>query len=141
MFKYQPEQIAAQKLTMKINQQRLNSQPSVTVTAINKNSHFPNATNNVLSPVLKYNTSIPFLSFPRFVIDYCQLGFIGKLFKSTDLPTLIQFFLMFYNDKPVDWLLENVIQTMVCKLDQDLKTCKKEKAMLWVHFKPSLFQV
>ena len=77
----------------------------------------------------------------RFVIDYCQLGFIGKLFKSTDLPTLIQFFLMFYNDKPVDWLLENVIQTMVCKLDQDLKTCKKEKSLLWVHFKPSLFQV
>jgi alpha-1,3-mannosylglycoprotein beta-1,4-N-acetylglucosaminyltransferase A/B len=77
---------------------------------------------------------------PWFVIDYCQLGFIGKMFKSTDLPTLIQFFLMFYNDKPGDWLLENVIQTMVCKLDQDNKKCKKEKSQLRIQYKPSLFQ-
>ncbi|XP_059087037.1 alpha-1,3-mannosyl-glycoprotein 4-beta-N-acetylglucosaminyltransferase A-like [Tigriopus californicus] len=77
---------------------------------------------------------------PWFLIDYCQLGFIGKLFKASDLPMLIQFFLMFYNDKPVDWLLENVLQTMVCKLDQDYKKCRKEKNKLWLHYKPSLFQ-
>ena len=106
----------------------------------------------------------------RFVIDFCQLGFIGKMFKSVELPWLVQFFLMFYNDKPgedfctlkfwflkfwwsgfsesiqdwsisslkktiifrpililplwslicflsVDWLLENLIQTKVCKLE------------------------
>jgi len=75
-----------------------------------------------------------------FVIDFCQLGFIGKMFKSRDLPMLIQFFLMFYNDKPGDWLLENVIQTMVCKLDQDNKKCKKEKSHLRIAYKPSLFQ-
>ena len=45
-----------------------------------------------------------------FVIDFCQLGFIGKMFSSTSLPILIQFFLSFYNDKPGDWLLDNVIQ-------------------------------
>ncbi len=77
---------------------------------------------------------------PWFVIDFCQLGFIGKMFKTTDMPVLIQFFLMFYNDKPGDWLLENVIQTMVCKLDQDNKKCKKEKALLRIQYKPSLFQ-
>ncbi|XP_040564592.1 alpha-1,3-mannosyl-glycoprotein 4-beta-N-acetylglucosaminyltransferase B isoform X2 [Lepeophtheirus salmonis] len=77
---------------------------------------------------------------PWFVIDFCQLGFIGKMFKSSQLHILIQFFLMFYNDKPVDWLLENVIQTKVCKLDQDYRKCKKEKASLWLHYKPSLFQ-
>lgn len=75
-----------------------------------------------------------------FVIDFCQLGFIGKMFKSVELPWLVQFFLMFYNDKPVDWLLENLIQTKVCKLDQDHKKCKKEKEKLWLHYKPSLFQ-
>jgi len=75
-----------------------------------------------------------------FVIDFCQLGFIGKMFKSVELPWLVQFFLMFYNDKPVDWLLENLIQTKVCKLDQDNKKCKKEKEKLWIHYKPSLFQ-
>jgi len=77
---------------------------------------------------------------PWFVIDFCQLGFIGKMFKSVELPWLVNFFLMFYNDKPVDWLLENLIQTKVCKLDQDNKKCKKEKEKLWIHYKPSLFQ-
>ena len=62
------------------------------------------------------------------------------MFKTVDLPVISQFFLMFYNDKPGDWLLENVIQTMVCKLDQDHKKCKKEKEKLWIHYKPSLFQ-
>ena len=37
---------------------------------------------------------------PWFVIDFCQLGFIGKMFKSIELPWLVNFFLMFYNDKP-----------------------------------------
>jgi len=77
---------------------------------------------------------------PWLVIDFCQLGFIGKMFKGLELPWLIQFFLMFYNDKPVDWLLDNMIQTKVCKLDQDTKKCKKEKEKLWIHYKPSLFQ-
>ena len=35
-----------------------------------------------------------------FVIDFCRLGFIGKMFKSVELPWLVQFFIMFYNDKP-----------------------------------------
>ena len=39
---------------------------------------------------------------PWFVIDFCQLGFIGKMFKSVELPWLVNFFLMFYNDKPGD---------------------------------------
>ena len=37
---------------------------------------------------------------PWLVIDFCQLGFIGKMFKSVELPWLVNFFLMFYNDKP-----------------------------------------
>ena len=37
---------------------------------------------------------------PWFVIDFCQLGFIGKMFNSVELPWLVEFFLMFYNDKP-----------------------------------------
>ena len=36
----------------------------------------------------------------------------------SSLPILIQFFLMFYNDKPVDWLLDHVVTTKICKLDQ-----------------------
>ena len=36
----------------------------------------------------------------RFIIDFCALGFIGKMFKTVDLPLLSQFLLMFYKDKP-----------------------------------------
>ena len=44
-----------------------------------------------------------------FVIDFCQLGFIGKMFKSVELPWLVQFFLMFYNDKPGKFEYQKVI--------------------------------
>ncbi|XP_069945312.1 alpha-1,3-mannosyl-glycoprotein 4-beta-N-acetylglucosaminyltransferase B isoform X3 [Cherax quadricarinatus] len=75
-----------------------------------------------------------------FVLDFCQLGFIGKMFKCVELPYLVQFFIMFYNDKPVDWLLDYLIQTKICNLDKDTKHCKKAKENVWIHFKPSLFQ-
>lgn len=74
------------------------------------------------------------------LLDFCQLGFIGKLFKCVDLSKLIAFFSMFYNDKPVDWLLDHMIQTKVCRFDKDVKDCKKRKDSVWVHYKPSLFQ-
>lgn len=75
-----------------------------------------------------------------FVLDFCQLGFIGKMFKSADLPWLITFFQMFYNEKPVDWLLYHLIYTKVCSVEKDAKTCKQEISKLWIHYKPSLFQ-
>lgn len=43
----------------------------------------------------------------------------GKMFKCVELPWLVQFFLMFYNDKPVDWLLDHMIHTKTCSLDMD----------------------
>ncbi|CAH1180218.1 unnamed protein product [Phaedon cochleariae] len=76
---------------------------------------------------------------PWLVLDFCQLGFIGKMFKSAELPWLIQFFQMFYNDKPVDWLLDYLISTKICNWEKN-DNCKMEKAKVWIHYKPSLFQ-
>lgn len=42
------------------------------------------------------------------------------MFKSAELPWLITFFQMFYNDKPVDWLLDNLIYTKVYNWDKDM---------------------
>lgn len=75
-----------------------------------------------------------------FVLDFCQLGFIGKMFKSAELPYLITYFQMFYNDKPVDWLLTYFIESKVCRTDKDQKHCNLEKARYWQHFRKSLFQ-
>ncbi|XP_065171770.1 alpha-1,3-mannosyl-glycoprotein 4-beta-N-acetylglucosaminyltransferase B-like [Atheta coriaria] len=77
---------------------------------------------------------------PWFVLDFCQLGFIGKMFKSAELPWLIQFFQMFYNDKPVDWLLDDLIYTKICNWEKNKDFYKRDKAKLWIHYKPSLFQ-
>lgn len=67
------------------------------------------------------------LSKDWIILDFCSLGFIGKLFKSADLSQLILFFVMFYNDKPIDWLLDNFVQTKVCRFDMDSNACKKQK--------------
>ena len=77
---------------------------------------------------------------PWFVIDFCSLGFIGKMFKSSDLPKLSLFFLFFFNDQPGDWLLVHIIRTMVCKLDDSDKKCRKKESDLRISHLPSLFQ-
>lgn len=77
---------------------------------------------------------------PWFLLDFCQLGFIGKMFKSAELPYLITFFQLFYSEKPVDWLLGDFIESKVCRADKDQKHCNQERAKYWLHYRPSLFQ-
>lgn len=43
----------------------------------------------------------------------------GKLFKSEDLPLIVQFFLMFYKDKPIDWLIDHLLWVKVCHPEKD----------------------
>ncbi|CAN8006208.1 unnamed protein product, partial [Ixodes hexagonus] len=79
------------------------------------------------------------------ILDFCQLGFIGKrfickMFKCVDLSKFVAFFLIFYNDKPVDWLLDNMMITTVPRSDKILKDCRKRIENVWIHYKPSLFQ-
>ncbi|KFV05041.1 Alpha-1,3-mannosyl-glycoprotein 4-beta-N-acetylglucosaminyltransferase B, partial [Pterocles gutturalis] len=74
------------------------------------------------------------------ILEFSQLGFIGKLFKSEDLPLIVEFFLMFYKDKPIDWLLDHLLWVKVCNPEKDAIHCNKEKAKLRIRAKPSLFQ-
>lgn len=39
------------------------------------------------------------------ILEFSELGFIGKLFKSADLKKLAQFMMTFYEEQPVDWLI------------------------------------
>ena len=39
------------------------------------------------------------------------------MFKSVDLPYIIQFAVMFHADKPVDWLLDPLLETRYCPHD------------------------
>jgi len=38
------------------------------------------------------------------VLEFSELGFIGKLFRSSDLQHLAEFMMLFYVEQPVDWL-------------------------------------
>ncbi|NWR90098.1 MGT4B acetylglucosaminyltransferase, partial [Furnarius figulus] len=74
------------------------------------------------------------------VLEFSQLGFIGKLFKSEDLPLIVDFFLMFYKDKPIDWLIDHLLWVKVCNPEKDATHCEQEKSRLRIRAKPSLFQ-
>ncbi|XP_053559668.1 alpha-1,3-mannosyl-glycoprotein 4-beta-N-acetylglucosaminyltransferase-like protein MGAT4D [Bombina bombina] len=74
------------------------------------------------------------------ILEFSQLGFIGKLFKSKDLPYLAEFFLMFYKDKPIDWLLDHYLWVKVCNPEKDAKHCDRQKSSLRIRYRPSLFQ-
>ncbi|XP_041800411.1 alpha-1,3-mannosyl-glycoprotein 4-beta-N-acetylglucosaminyltransferase B [Chelmon rostratus] len=73
-------------------------------------------------------------------LEFSQLGFIGKLFRTSDLPLVAEFFLMFHRDKPIDWLLDHILWVKVCNPEKDAKDCNQQKAALKQRHKPSLFQ-
>ena len=75
-----------------------------------------------------------------FMIGFSKLGFIGKLFKVEDLPILVEFFLTFYGDKPVDWLLEDIMSTKVCSPEYSKIKCNEAKKGIQIQHTPSLFQ-
>lgn len=41
------------------------------------------------------------------------------MFKSEDLPLIVEFFLMFYKDKPIDWLIDHLLWVKVCNPEKD----------------------
>ncbi|XP_041359848.1 alpha-1,3-mannosyl-glycoprotein 4-beta-N-acetylglucosaminyltransferase B-like isoform X2 [Gigantopelta aegis] len=74
------------------------------------------------------------------LLEFSSLGFIGKMFKSTDLSFVVEFFLMFHADKPIDWLLDHLLMVKVCNPDKDQKHCRHMTHAIRRRFKPSLFQ-
>lgn len=60
------------------------------------------------------------------MLEFSALGYIGKLYKSVDLPLLARFLFLFYQEMPCDWLMSHFRQLLTQK---DV-----------VLFKPSLFQ-
>ncbi|XP_032566342.1 alpha-1,6-mannosyl-glycoprotein 4-beta-N-acetylglucosaminyltransferase-like isoform X1 [Chiroxiphia lanceolata] len=59
-------------------------------------------------------------------LEFSKLGYIGKLYRSSDLPRLARFLLLFYQEMPCDWLLVHFRHLLTQK---DV-----------IRFKPSLFQ-
>ena len=53
------------------------------------------------------------------MIEYSPLGFIGKLFHTSDLSLFINVFMMFSSYKPVDMLHDIVFTSVACDLTKD----------------------
>lgn len=53
---------------------------------------------------------------PLSSLSLCALG---KMFKSLDLSLIVEFILMFYKDKPIDWLLDHILWVKVCNPEKD----------------------
>ena len=49
------------------------------------------------------------------------------MFKSLDLSVIVEFILMFYRDKPIDWLLDHILWVKVCNPEKDAvsRACKE----------------
>ncbi|NWV00837.1 MGT4C acetylglucosaminyltransferase, partial [Upupa epops] len=59
-------------------------------------------------------------------LEFSKLGYIGKLYRSSELPRLARFLLLFYQEMPCDWLLTH-FRLLLTQKDV-------------IRFKPSLFQ-
>ncbi|XP_057586016.1 alpha-1,3-mannosyl-glycoprotein 4-beta-N-acetylglucosaminyltransferase-like protein MGAT4E isoform X2 [Hippopotamus amphibius kiboko] len=55
-------------------------------------------------------------SQPWVFLEFSNLGFLGKLFRSGDLPVLARFLLLFYGEKPLDRLLPH-FRTLLAQKD------------------------
>jgi hypothetical protein len=59
------------------------------------------------------------------MLEFSSLGFISKLFRTADLPMITEFLLMFYREKPVDWLLDLIFTVRYCNPEKSLKQCRQ----------------
>jgi alpha-1,3-mannosylglycoprotein beta-1,4-N-acetylglucosaminyltransferase A/B len=48
------------------------------------------------------------------MIEFSELGFIGKLFRCSDLPMFMHMFLLYSFNKPIDLIHNIVFDALVC---------------------------
>ncbi|XP_072118866.1 alpha-1,3-mannosyl-glycoprotein 4-beta-N-acetylglucosaminyltransferase A [Mobula birostris] len=86
------------------------------------------------------NFALQLSSEDWMILEFSQLGFIGKMFQAPDLNLIVEFILMFHKEKPIDWLLDHILWVKVCNPERDAKHCERQKSNIRIRFRPSLFQ-
>ena len=66
-------------------------------------------------------------SDPWFVLEFSTLGFIGKLFRTENLKLLTEYVMVLYKSKPVDWLMEEFVQSFRCTRGMEWEKCLKQQ--------------
>ncbi|XP_030301497.1 alpha-1,3-mannosyl-glycoprotein 4-beta-N-acetylglucosaminyltransferase A isoform X3 [Calypte anna] len=70
------------------------------------------------------NFALQLASEDWMILEFSQLGFIGKMFQSPDITLIVEFIFMFYKEKPIDWLLDHILWVKVCNPEKDAKHCE-----------------
>ncbi|KAF6104780.1 alpha-1,3-mannosyl-glycoprotein 4-beta-N-acetylglucosaminyltransferase A [Phyllostomus discolor] len=65
------------------------------------------------------NFALQLSSEEWMILEFSQLGFIGKMFQAPDLTLIVEFIFMFYKEKPIDWLLDHILWVKVCNPEKD----------------------
>ena len=76
-------------------------------------------TRGFISEIIKYSNDGTDLKAKWFMIEFSDLGFIGKFFHNRDLPLFISMFTTFALYQPVDYLYYGVLQTISCDPAKD----------------------
>ena len=75
-----------------------------------------------------------------FLIHFSSLGFIGKLMRCNDLIAFSQYLLLYYNNQPCDWLMNDYGKGLVCYSSLSTEQCNSNLEKIYTHYSPSLFQ-
>ena len=81
--------------------------------------------------VLIYPVNWNILFWGRWLVNM-KFTISGKMFKAKDLPMMVEFFLMFYQDKPIDWLLDYFLAVKVCNPEKDHVCCLWNRMLVLV---------
>ncbi|KAH8404503.1 hypothetical protein KR222_008965, partial [Zaprionus bogoriensis] len=74
-------------------------------------------------------------------LSFCDLGFIGKLVHTAELKPFLAYVQIFYNDQPIDWLLQAYVKLRCCRWDSFQTTdCAREYFLCFIHADQSQFQ-
>ena len=89
----------------------------------------------------KYQTKKSDATLIQWVyLEFCPLGFIGKLFVSDELLDFVSYLSIFYGEWPCDWLLMTYMRTRACPLTLNINECIKKSRHYGIPFTPPLFQ-
>ncbi|RCN24093.1 hypothetical protein ANCCAN_30217, partial [Ancylostoma caninum] len=60
---------------------------------------------------------------PWFLMEFSELGFIGKLFRCVDVKAVTSTIALYYRFKPVDWILDDMLRSRYCALGEPHEKC------------------
>ncbi|XP_041987253.1 alpha-1,3-mannosyl-glycoprotein 4-beta-N-acetylglucosaminyltransferase A isoform X2 [Aricia agestis] len=98
------------------------------------------ARKNYMQDVKKFTAATTVTTPKWFILSFCNVGGIGKLFRSSDLVHFIYYMELFYGNMPIDWLIESFLADRICSMDKSSEHCGKSKLQIRPRYKTPLFQ-